>query len=97
MVIFYVFLSPFGGSCYRSRDVFFSLNKILYSYTVSVIINHFEPIEHIHMSHSLVRGNWRVEADTNPIIIAKSFHDLDILRWWIDKEPKYISSFGSLS
>ena len=62
-----------------------------------VSVQHFEPIEHIHMSHSFVRGNWRVEADTNPIILAKSCHDLDILRWWIDKKPKYISSFGSLS
>jgi predicted dehydrogenase len=62
-----------------------------------VSVQHFEPIEHVHMAHSFVRGNWRVEADTNPIILAKSCHDLDILRWWIDKEPRFISSFGSLS
>lgn len=61
-----------------------------------VSIQHMEPIQHIHMSHSYVRGNWRIEAETNPIILAKSCHDLDILRWWIGKPCQYISSFGSL-
>ena len=62
-----------------------------------ISVQHFEPIEHVHMSHSFVRGNWRVEKDTNPIILAKSCHDLDILRWWIDEPCEYVSSFGSLS
>ena len=61
-----------------------------------VSVQHFEPIQHIHMSHSFVRGNWGVEAECNPAILAKSCHDLDILRWWIDKRCKYLSSFGSL-
>lgn len=61
-----------------------------------ISIQHLEPIEHVHMSHSYVRGNWRREADTNPIILAKSCHDLDILRWWVGKPCNYISSFGSL-
>ncbi len=61
-----------------------------------VSVQHFEPIEHKHMAHSFVRGNWRRAADTNPIILAKSCHDLDILRWWIGKKCRYISSFGSL-
>jgi predicted dehydrogenase len=59
-------------------------------------IQHLEPIGHVHMSHSYVRGNWRREEDTNPIILAKSCHDLDILRWWVGKSCKYIHSFGSL-
>lgn len=61
-----------------------------------VSLQHFEPIQHVHMSHSYVRGNWRVEAETNPIILAKSCHDLDIMRWWIDRPCEYVSSFGSL-
>ncbi|MBK9256324.1 MAG: Gfo/Idh/MocA family oxidoreductase [Saprospiraceae bacterium] len=61
-----------------------------------VSMQHFEPIHHIHMSHSFVRGNWHKEADTNPIILAKSCHDLDIIRWWVGKPCKYLSSFGSL-
>lgn len=61
-----------------------------------ISVQHFEPIQHVHMSHSFVRGNWGVEAETNPTILAKSCHDLDILRWWIDQPCNYISSFGSL-
>jgi len=61
-----------------------------------ISVQHFEPIQHVHMAHSFVRGNWGVEAETNPTILAKSCHDLDILRWWIDKRCEYISSFGSL-
>ena len=61
-----------------------------------VSFQHFEPIQYVHMSHSFVRGNWRNEAETNPAILAKSCHDLDILKWWIGKHCRYISSFGSL-
>jgi len=39
MVIFYVLLSPLEGVATDRGMFFFSLNKILYSYTVSVIIN----------------------------------------------------------
>lgn len=61
-----------------------------------VSVQHFEPIEREHMAHSFVRGNWRRAEETNPIILAKSCHDLDILRWWIDEKCTHISSFGSL-
>jgi len=40
-----------------------------------VSVQHLEPIQHVHMSHSYVRGNWRREEDTNPIILAKSCED----------------------
>ncbi len=62
-----------------------------------VSLQHFEPIEHAHMAHSFVRGNWRRKEDTNPIILAKSCHDLDIMRWWLGVSCHYVSSFGSLS
>lgn len=55
-----------------------------------------EPVLHIHMAHSYVRGIWRKTAETNPMILAKSCHDLDILRWLTGKSCKRISSFGSL-
>lgn len=61
-----------------------------------ISVQHFEPIEREHMSHSYVRGNWRVAEQTNPIILAKSCHDLDILRWWIDEKCTHVNSFGSL-
>lgn len=60
-------------------------------------IQHFEPIQHIHMSHSFVRGNWRNAELSNPSILQKSCHDMDILRWWIGKRCTHISSFGHLT
>ena len=61
-----------------------------------VSIQHMEPIQHIHMSHSYVRGNWHDSKQTTPIILAKSCHDLDILRWMIGKPSKSIAAMGDL-
>jgi len=60
-------------------------------------IQHLEPVEHIHMSHSFVRGPWRNSKESNPMILSKSCHDTDILRWLIDKPCTRVSSFGKLS
>ena len=59
-------------------------------------IEHVEPFEHIHMSHSFVRGGWSNTKKSNPIILSKSCHDTDILRWLINKPCTRVSSFGSL-
>ncbi len=61
-----------------------------------VSMQHFEPIQHIHMAHSYVRGNWHKAADSTPIILAKSCHDLDMMRWLVGKPSKKIAAFGSL-
>lgn len=61
-----------------------------------ISVQHLEPVEHIHMSHSFVRGNWGNSKKSNPMILSKSCHDTDILRWIIDKPCKRVSSFGSL-
>ena len=62
-----------------------------------VSVQHLEPIEHLHMAHSFVRGNWRNTQESNPIILSKSCHDLDMLRWIVGKECRRVSSFGSLT
>ncbi len=59
-------------------------------------INHFEPIQHIHMAHSFVRGNWHNSKETTPIILAKSCHDMDIMRWLIGTSCEKIAAFGDL-
>ena len=75
------------------------LKNIVESGEIGEIIsaNHIELIEHIHMSHSFVRGNWNNSKESNPIILSKSCHDTDILRWIIDRPCTRTSSFGSLS
>lgn len=62
-----------------------------------ISIQHMEPIECRHMAHSYVRGNWRDSNQTTPIILAKSCHDLDILRWFVGKPCKTIVADGSLT
>ncbi len=62
-----------------------------------VSIQHMEPIGHVHMAHSYVRGNWRDSVSTTPIILAKSSHDLDILRWLVDRPTRALQAFGDLS
>ncbi|MCY1723133.1 Gfo/Idh/MocA family oxidoreductase [Prolixibacteraceae bacterium Z1-6] len=62
-----------------------------------VSVQHLEPVERIHMSHSFVRGNWGNAEKSNPMILSKSCHDTDILRWLIGKPSQKVSSFGSLT
>ena len=62
-----------------------------------VSIQHMEPIDCRHMAHSYVRGIWRDSKVSTPIILAKSCHDLDILRWYVGKPCKSIVADGSLT
>lgn len=62
-----------------------------------VSIDQVEAVGHLHFSHSFVRGNWHVEAEGTPMVLAKTCHDLDIIQWLIDKPCKKVSSFGSLT
>ncbi|MGN1095494.1 MAG: Gfo/Idh/MocA family protein, partial [Eubacteriales bacterium] len=50
-----------------------------------------------HNSHSYIRGDWRSEKESTPMLLAKSCHDLDIIQWLIDKPCKKVQSFGELT
>jgi hypothetical protein len=82
----------------RYAPYFVKLREIVQSGAIGELmsIQHLEPIEHIHMSHSYVRGNWHDRNATTPIILAKSCHDLDILRWIVGKPCEQIVAMGSL-
>lgn len=82
----------------RYAPYFVKLREIMQSGAIGDIISmqHLEPIEHIHMSHSYVRGNWHNRNATTPIILAKSCHDLDIMRWMIGKPCTRIVAIANL-
>ena len=58
-----------------------------------------DAVEHVaywHQAHSFVRGNWRDSSETSPMILQKSCHDMDILRWLAGEPCLRVQSFGSL-
>ncbi|MCB0644742.1 MAG: Gfo/Idh/MocA family oxidoreductase [Phaeodactylibacter sp.] len=83
----------------RYAPYFIKLRELIQTGMLGEVVSmqHFEPINHIHMSHSYVRGNWHNSADCTPIILAKSCHDLDIVKWMLGKSCTHIQAFGELS
>ncbi len=83
----------------RYAPYFVKMREIIQSGAIGdvVSVQHMEPIEARHMAHSYVRGNWHDSSKTTPIILAKSCHDLDILRWMVDRPVQRVQAFGELS
>ena len=83
----------------RYTDFFGTLKDIIDSGELGkvVAIKHAENIGNFHMAHSFVRGNWRNDTLSSPIIMQKSCHDLDILLWLTGSHCTKVAAFGSLS
>ncbi len=62
-----------------------------------ITVDHRENVSYWHMSHSFVRGNWRNEGLSSPMILAKCCHDLDILSWIMDEPVASLNSCGALT
>jgi predicted dehydrogenase len=61
-----------------------------------VSVQHLEPIGDWHFTHSFVRGNWRNEAASGPVLLTKSCHDIDWLSHIVGSPAVRVSSFGGL-
>lgn len=88
------------GVCHvlRYSPYFRELKEVLDAGLIGdvISIHHMEPIEHIHMSHSYVRGKWKNSKNATPIILAKSCHDTDIIRWLVNNPVHDVHCFGNL-
>lgn len=87
--------------CYvlRYTPFFMTLKKLLNEGRIGKLISvqHNENVGYWHMAHSFVRGNWRNSDESSPMILQKSCHDMDILRWLVGADCVKISSFGDLT
>ena len=83
----------------RYTNFFGKIKEILDSGELGkiVAIKHSENIGNFHMAHSFVRGNWRNDRLSSPIIMQKSCHDLDILLWLTGAHCTKVAAFGGLS
>lgn len=55
-----------------------------------------ENVAYWHFAHSFVRGAWRRQVESSPLILAKSCHDMDIIRWLVGRPCLRVSSYGGL-
>ncbi|WP_245665077.1 Gfo/Idh/MocA family protein [Actinoplanes subtropicus] len=60
-------------------------------------VQHLEPVGWWHQAHSFVRGNWRNSAESGPMLLTKSCHDLDWLAYLLGGTPTAVASFGGLA
>ena len=82
----------------RSTPFFLAIRELVTSGELGrlVGVNHSENVAFWHFVHSYVRGNWRQSPPAAPFVLAKSSHDLDLLRWFADSPPAWIMADGAL-
>lgn len=82
----------------RYTEFFSRLKKAIADGCIGDIISiqHSENVAYWHFGHSYVRGMYRKAAESTPIILAKTCHDLDLIYYMVDSPTKSIHSFGEL-
>jgi len=88
------------GHVMRYTNEYMTVKKLIDEGEIGEIvgIQHMEPVGWWHFAHSYVRGNWKKEIKDCGSLMAKSCHDLDLIKHFLgDKKCLKIQSFGSLS
>lgn len=89
------------GVCHVLRySIYYDkIKEILDSGVLGKIIS-IEQIENVgfwHQAHSFVRGDWGNSEQSNPMILAKCCHDLDLAVYLADSKCKSVVSVGKLN
>ena len=61
-----------------------------------ISINHRTSVGVDRAAHGFVRGIWRSERLSNPMLMSKCCHDIDFLLWLTKTPCRQLTSFGSL-
>lgn len=82
----------------RYAPAFGYVKKLIKEGVLGKIVNieQTENVAYWHFALSYVRGPWRNVERSSPTIIAKCCHDLDLIRWFMDKKCVSVSSYGGL-
>lgn len=83
----------------RYAPAFLKIKEIIESGKLGriVCIDWTEQVAYWHQAHSFVRGNWRNDVETSPMIMQKCCHDLDMLQYYADSKCDSVYSVGDLS
>lgn len=83
----------------RYAPAFVRAKRILESGAIGdlVLIDALEQVAYWHQAHSFVRGNWRNEEETSPMLLAKCCHDLDLLQYYAGSAADKVYSTGGLT
>ena len=83
----------------RYHLVYERIQEIIASGAIGEVVSldQLEAVEHIHQSHSFVRGNWGNTARSTFMLLAKSCHDIDIIASLVGRPCRRVSSFGALN
>ena len=82
----------------RYTRIFREIKKQLDSGIIGDVVSvvHTENIGYWHFAHSYVRGNWKSEETSAPMIVAKCCHDFDMLSYLLGSRCRTVTSFGDL-
>ena len=83
----------------RYAPAFLKIKEFLDSGVIGniVCIDWIEQVTYWHQAHSFVRGNWRNDKETSPMIMQKCCHDLDLLQFYANAKSETVYSVGGLS
>ncbi len=83
----------------RYAPAFVKIKQIIDSGVIGkiVTIDWTEQVAYWHQAHSFVRGNWRNDEQTSPMIMQKCCHDLDMLQYYASSKCESVYSVGDLA
>lgn len=83
----------------RYAPVFLKAKKLIESGAIGrlIRIDAIERVGYWHQAHSFVRGNWRNDKTTSPMIMQKCCHDFDLLQWYAASKCETVWSTGELT